>query len=307
MSLDLPLVIANPKSAGGITEKQWASIVSALSEQLGPFDSRFTGAREDAIEIAEEEARRGRKFLIAVGGDGTVSEVANGILRSGAEAELGLLPRGTGGDFRMTIGMPSRIRDAARKLKEGKPRRIDVGKLTFQKFDGRETSRYFINTASFGMSGDVASRANASGKLLGGTLTYAVATVRSIFTYDHPEIWIEMDGESKQRLKVVTVCVANGPSFGGGMKIAPGAQPDDGVFHLTVIGDLKTTEMISNSHRLYTGSFDKMSKVAQLTVRKFSARPVNPDCRVRLEVDGETPGLLPATMEILPAALTVRC
>lgn len=307
MNFDLPLVIANPRSAGGTTEKQWASIVDALSRYLGPFDFRFTTGREDAIHIAEEEARRGRKFLIAVGGDGTVSEVANGILCSGTEAELGLLPRGTGGDFRMTIGMPSRLRDAAKRLKQGQSRKIDAGRLTFQTFDGKEKTRFFINTASFGMSGEVAGRANNSGKLLGGTLTYAVATMRSIFTYDHPEIWMEKDGESAHRLKVVTVCVANGPSFGGGMKIAPEARPDDGLFHLTVIGDLKTAEMIANSHRLYTGSFDRMSKVAQWTVRKFCARPVDPKCCVRLEVDGETPGMLPATMEILPAALTVRC
>src|SRR5262249_32217089 len=106
MARDLPLLIVNPKSGKGTTEKDWASIANSIRSHFGPFDVAFTKQQKDAISIAEQEAAAGRKLLVAVGGDGTISEVANGILKSGSNAELGMLPRGTGSDFCRTLKIP---------------------------------------------------------------------------------------------------------------------------------------------------------------------------------------------------------
>src|SRR5688572_24871075 len=125
----LPLVIANPKSAGGSTREKWSAIASDLRSHFGPFNVAFTKSPGDGIEIARRAAENGREFIIACGGDGTVNEVANGILRSGSDAEMGVFPSGTGGDFRRTIDMPSEMRDAARALRTGRTKRIDVGKI----------------------------------------------------------------------------------------------------------------------------------------------------------------------------------
>src|SRR5574341_1513928 len=119
MSVDHPLIIVNPKSGAGTSQQKWASMASIIRTHLGSFDCEFTKARGEAIQIAEEEARKGRKLIVAVGGDGTISEVANGILASGTNAELGLLPGGTGADFRRSLRIPSKLEEASRRLRNG--------------------------------------------------------------------------------------------------------------------------------------------------------------------------------------------
>src|SRR5262245_1734683 len=107
-----PFIIVNPKSGRGINEKIWASITIQIHNNLGLFDFEFTRGVGDAIQIAEKEAKQGRQFIIAMGGDGTISEVATGILNSGKSVELGILPRGTGGDFRRSLNLPKDLSKA---------------------------------------------------------------------------------------------------------------------------------------------------------------------------------------------------
>src|SRR6185503_17593537 len=119
MKMSLPLVIVNPQSAGGGTRDAWPSIASELSTHFGSFTPRFTTQTGEGIEIAANAARKGVRLIIACGGDGTISEVANGILSVGSETELGILPSGTGGDFRKTLDIPGRVAGAARILRSG--------------------------------------------------------------------------------------------------------------------------------------------------------------------------------------------
>src|SRR5687767_15653229 len=121
----LPLVIANPKSAGGSTRQRWSEIASDLRTHFGPFSVAFTRGPGHGIELARSSAEKGRDLIIACGGDGTINEVANGILTSGKDVELGIFPSGTGGDFRRTIGIPSESREAARALRDGETKYID--------------------------------------------------------------------------------------------------------------------------------------------------------------------------------------
>src|SRR5262245_57357590 len=143
MNNDLPFLIVNPQSAGGLTQEEWASQANVIRRNLGPFECEFTKKIWDAAAIAEDQAKNNRKLIVAVGGDGTISEVVNGILRAGFEAELGILPRGTGGDFRRTLEIPLELGKAAAKLKNGSAHQMDVGKVVYTDHEGREATRFF--------------------------------------------------------------------------------------------------------------------------------------------------------------------
>src|SRR5437867_65381 len=150
--MSLPLVIVNPTSASGATGASWPQLASDLASHFGAFKNVFTKKPGDAITLASEAARKGTSLIIACGGDGTISEVANGILNSGKDVELGILPGGTGGDFRRTLGIPVRTRDAAKTLREGKTRAIDVGRVSFINHQGVQDTKYLLGMASFGIS-----------------------------------------------------------------------------------------------------------------------------------------------------------
>ncbi|HXI59846.1 MAG TPA: diacylglycerol kinase family protein [Polyangia bacterium] len=305
-----PLVIVNPRAGGGLTEARWAKLVGPLTEGLGPFDSAFTTAGGHAVLLAHEATAAGRKLIVALGGDGTISEVANGILAaaegSGGTTELGIIPRGTGGDFRRMLGLSTALAEAAAHVREKPAHAIDVGRVTFTAHDGSPALRYFVNVASFGFSSAVASKANASSKRLGGKLAFLGATVRSLATYDNTDVWLSVDGGPRQRRRVLMAAVGNGRFFGGGMKICPSATLDSGRLDLVVVGDLGRMEVLMKVSRIYSGSHLTMPDVRNEPVRRLEAVPAEEGAVVPLELDGETPGRLPAVFEVMPGALRVR-
>ncbi|HYH87281.1 MAG TPA: diacylglycerol kinase family protein [Pyrinomonadaceae bacterium] len=309
----LPLIIVNPASANGATGDAWPGAASDVRRHFGAFEVAFTKKGGEAVEIAERETRAGRALIIACGGDGTISEVANGILRAGADAELGVLPSGTGGDFRRTLKMPTRAADAARTLREGRTRTLDAGRVTLTNERGEEESRFFVNVASFGIGGEVIRRVKdraslpaGASRFLGGKLSFAAAAMQAALTFEKPTVRVSIDGGRESRLAVTNFCVANARYFGGGMKIAPTAKLGDGLFDVVAVGDLSTLTILTNSYRLYLGTHLGMQDVHHALARRVCARPVADEV-VMLELDGEIVGKLPATFEILPAALRVRC
>jgi YegS/Rv2252/BmrU family lipid kinase len=314
--MPLPLVIINPESAGGATREAWPGIASEIATHFGAFTPKFTSHPGEGIEIAANAARKGSKLIIACGGDGTISEVANGILASGSDAELGILPSGTGGDFRKTIGIPARPGDAARILRDGRTRRIDVGRVTFLKDDGEHESRYFLGVASFGMSADVIARVKSGGpewlpakapRWLNGRVSFGLAMIRAAVRTPASRVIVQLDDEPARQMTVANLCIANARYFGGGMKIAPNAKLADGKFDVISIGDLGAPRILANAPRLYLGVHLGMSEVGHTLAKKLSARPLYKDQIIEFEVDGELPGHLPATFQILPKALSVRC
>lgn len=304
----LPLIIINPASAGGATGGAWPGLASDLATHFGAFNCAFTKERGDAVRLAESGAREGRALIVACGGDGTISEVANGILQSGADASLGLLPSGTGGDFQKSLKIPGRTRDAVRALREGRTRRIDVGRASYLNHDGVEESRYFLGVASFGMSGEVIRRVKArDADWLGGKASFALAMLQTTLSKENTTALVQLDERRERRLTVANLCVANARYFGGGMKIAPAAKLNDGLFDIVTIGDLGALKILTNAHQLYLGTHLGMKQVHQAHARRVTVKPVEKASKIALEVDGELPGHLPATFEIIPRALPVRC
>jgi len=301
------VIIVNPKSGRGLTQQQWASITAKLNSILGSFDVRFTESRNDAIRIASEEAAAGRELIIAFGGDGTISEVVNGLMQNIASgSQVGILPHGTGGDFRRTLGLPNSLEKVAERLRDSRTQKVDVGKVTFNDNDGKKRERYFINISSFGMSGHVARRANESSKTFGGHITFAAATIRTGLSFTNPEVFIQIDDLEPQRLRITNVCIANGRYFGGGMKVAPQASLTDGLFDVVMIGALSMTEMVTKGYRIYAGTHLDLANVGFSHGKRVKAWAADPATQISIEVDGETPGHLPVEYEIVPAAINLR-
>ncbi len=315
MSIDssLPLVIVNPKSAGGSTESGWAGVASNLRTHFGAFQVAFTKKHGDGLVLAKRGAESGRTFIIACGGDGTINEVANGILESEKDVELGVLPSGTGGDFRRTLGMPNDSRDAAQALRDGSTKLIDAGKVTFLNHENKQVSRYFLNVASFGLSASIIERVKTTtslnwlpNDLLRGKTSFALSTLQEVLGLNFITVRVKIDGKAEKSLNTINFCVCNSRFFGGGMKIAPDAQINDGLLDVVNIGDIKTAKIILNAYKLYNGTHIDLAEVKSTKATHVEVSPFDKHQEIHIEIDGELPGRLPATFEIVPNALRVR-
>ncbi|MEZ5428009.1 MAG: diacylglycerol kinase family lipid kinase [Pyrinomonadaceae bacterium] len=309
----LPLVIVNPKSASGATRDNWAGIASDLRAHFGPFNVAFTKQLGDGTELAKRAAGNGRKLVIACGGDGTINEVANGILETGEDVEFAVLPSGTGGDFRRTLGMPSNVREAARALRDGQTRRIDVGRVAFLDHTDRQVSRYFLNVSSFGLSASINNRVKRQNFLnwlpatsVRGKANFAFSTLQEVLESDFFTVRVRIDDKQETNLNTINFAVCNARFFGGGMKIAPNARLSDGLLDVINIGDIKTARILLNAYKLYGGSHLDLKEVKATLAKRIEVAPFEKDGIIYLETDGELPGRLPAVFEVVPDALKVR-
>ena len=309
--------IVNPKSSHGRTRGNWPKMHKALEAALGPVEVAFTDAQMAATLRTREALQDGVDLIIAVGGDGTINEVVNGffapptgpenvLLRPGAE--LTLLTSGSGGDFRKTFGLPLDLPGQIDRIAHGSVRAIDVGRLDYTDHDGHPASRYFNNIASFGLSGLVSRRVNEAtfSKRINSRFAFFWASVRSLFGYAMPRCRIQVDDQPAFELGINTAAVCNGQFFGAGMQFAPNARPDDGLFDLVIMHDMSTREMLRDPNAVYSGKHILHPKVRSLQARRVVAEAL-PGPPALLDVDGETPGRLPATFTILPAVLKFRC
>jgi diacylglycerol kinase family enzyme len=215
---------------------------------------------------------------------------------------------GTGGDLRKTLTIPKNIARAARIVREGRPRPMDVGKLEYVTRQGQADVRMFANVASFGISGVVDRLVNESSKRL-GAVSFLMATLRANLRYTNQRVRLVFDGNpgDAAEMTINTVAVANGRYFGGGMLIAPHAEVDDGYFDVIALGDLTMKDMLLSGRRVYTGTHLSLDKVSHRRARVVRAEPLHGHGggEVELDVDGETPGILPATFTLLPGAISV--
>ena len=183
-------------------------------------------------------------------------------------------------------------------------RRIDLGRLIYRDHAGRALSRYFHNVVSFGLGGEVDARVNRSTKACGGFVSFVWATLVSLVRYQRKCIHLRVDDHFDREVRVWNVAVANGGYHGGGMHVAPGADPEDGLFQVTVIGDLSLAQVVANLPRLYNGRIYGHEKIWRVTGKRITASAAQP---VLLDMDGEQPGRLPVIIEMVPAALSLIC
>jgi YegS/Rv2252/BmrU family lipid kinase len=263
----------------------------------------LTEAPGHATELARDAAAAGRDVVVALGGDGTLNEVVNGLAASGtAGPELAILPFGTGRDTIRTYGIPKRAERALELLRGGQTRTIDLGRATFSTPRG-EHSRLYINIGSCGLTGAAAERAQRTSKRLGGTPSFLYAIVTTFAAWRNVPFRVVVDDEPALELVANNVICANGRVFGGGIRICPQAEPDDGLLDVLVWGDVGKLDLALNLPRLYRGTHLGHSKVTVARARRVRVETSRP---LPVELDGELPGTTPATFEIVPQALRLR-
>jgi YegS/Rv2252/BmrU family lipid kinase len=299
------LAVVNAASAGGRTGRRWPEIAAALDGAGVEFEVAFTEGPGHATELVEKALAAGRTQVASCGGDGTLNEVVNGLIdQRGAPrapgVRLALLPSGTGGDFRRTLGIPTEPRAAAGLVAAGATRRIDAGLIEYR--DGTAPRR-FVNIASCGVGHEVDRRVNEL-RFKPGKFAYALASGAATLRYRPVTAVLRVDG-TELRGTFISIAFANAQYFGGGMRIAPQADPGDGLLDV-ILTSTPRLRALAGARHLYAGDHLEVPGSLMLRGREIEILP-EAGARMGFDVDGEPLGFAPATVKVLPAALEIYC
>jgi YegS/Rv2252/BmrU family lipid kinase len=309
-----PLVIVNPQSGGGRTARGPAyvrEVGAALDRRLGPTDVVITTHAGHAIELARVGAAEGRALIVAVGGDGTLHEVANGVLDAGGKTAVGFVGQGTGGDFRRTLGVDHRLDAYVEAIASGRDLAVDVGKVRYVAFDGATRERWFVNILSAGMGGLVDRYVASTTKALGGTAAYLWASTRALAECQRARLRCTADlggVREERRFDSFMVAICNGRYFGSGMHVAPMARPDDGRFEVVSIDAPSKLSFPGSMRRIYAATHLTAPGVQHFACDAITLDLENDRARgvFLLDVDGEPLGGLPVEIKLVPRALVLR-
>jgi diacylglycerol kinase (ATP) len=295
-------IIVNPAAGAFSTRRKWP-IISRLLKHIGfTFDFEYTEGVGHAIELARLAASDGYRYLVAVGGDGTVNEVANGILHStnAATTELGVVSTGTGSDFIRSVGISRDYAAACSALTSSRRLSIDVGVVEYQN-RGQTLKRFFVNTAGVGFDAAVVRETERLPKYFGGTIPYVAGVLRTLFTYRNKPVVVRI-GDEVSRYRVLDVAVANGGYLGGGMHIAPDAEMGDSLLDLVIVGDMGKLEFLKEFPKVYKGTHITLPKV---TMKKGTDITIESPEPTLVYADGELLGECPASFRVVPGALSI--
>lgn len=299
------LCIVNPK-AGAAVERICETFHKHLRSAGITFEMARTERQGHATALARTALQEGWRQIIALGGDGTANEVLNGFFLNreliAPQAVLGILPGGTGADFTRSLNAPVTPVSLCELILAQKTRQIDIGRLTCESLQGQPVSRYFMNVADAGYGGEMVRRQDGLKRVLPRSLVYFAGIFFTLFSYRNLRISCRIDGSEEYTGRFNSIMVANANYFGHGIWIAPEAKLDDGLFDITFVGDLNKLEVILNIRRLYNGTLHTHKKVQFVKAKKLELRSEE---QVLLDMDGEFPGRLPATFEIVPLAVRI--
>ena len=278
-------------------------LVSGIRETFGNIYQVvfcYTEYSGHAIELAKQAARQDSDYIISTGGDGTLNEVANGIMLSGNNrVKLGLLPYGTGNDFAKTIRATNHIATLKQLLALDRTKEIDLGLVNFKNKEGKDESRYFINITDVGLGGFIAQKLDGSSKWMGAFLTFQKAIVSTFLTYKHRWVKATAD-EFSYEGKILSLIIANGKYFGAGLGIAPDAKPDDGLLNITLGADISLWDYLKN-----LGKVQKCLKIEhpQMSYRQAKEVTIESNEALPIDMDGEFIGYSPMKVTVVPQAL----
>jgi len=314
-------LVLNPRSGGQRGDRARREIVRTFHEMFPGCEARETRQAGDAEGIVRSFLEEGYECVAVGGGDGTFNEAVNGYFRpvpAGAGMDpagpapvargacLAILPIGTGGDFRRSLGLePDPI--AAMSLLSGKSSRaVDVGHAEYTDPDGRPASRFFLNVTSFGLGGLVDEHVNRSRRKLPGSLAFFAATVRAFVEYDNVRVRVLVDRSEQKVERAAVVAVANGRFFGGGMEVAPVARIEDGLLDVVIMGDLGLRDFIFHAGKIYGGRILDHPLVQHRPAREVVIDCVEEGEVMLMDMDGEPLGRLPASLRVCPGALRIK-
>ena len=299
-------IIVNPVSSNKVTAKEWPQFEKVLLDSGYEFEAALTERPGHATELTRQALNAGYKTIMSVGGDGTMNEVVNGFFEGGKlmyeDSRLVVFSRGTGCDFIKTLGIKKGIEELLLTLERNETRKIDVGRVDFIDTVGKTVTRYFMNVADIGLGAETANRVNKHSKLLKGFLSFMLGAVCTIILYKNKNFEVVIDDKTILKARMNSVIIANGKYFGGGMKVAPEALVDDGVFDIITLGDLSKLELIKSFPLIYDGKHLSHPKVKMYRGSKVKVRSNGEGL---IEVDGEIPGSDDAEFELLPKVLNI--
>ena len=304
MSVPHAKVIVNPVAGAYSTRRKWPLISQRLSDAGLSFDYTYTEGVGHAIEIARLAASDGYRYLVAVGGDGTVNEVANGILSSTSSMStiLGVVSTGTGSDFVRSAGIPRDYAIACLSLTSPRRLLIDVGVVEYRRAR-KPQRRFFVNAAGVGFDAEVVETTERMPKYFGGTIPYLLGLARTLFSHNNKSVTLRL-GSKAETIRILTVVVANGCYLGGGMQVAPQAELGDSLLDVVIVGDVGKFELLKTLPRVYKGTHlthpkVRMEKTPHITIESELSE------RLLVHADGELLGEAPASFWLMPAALSI--
>lgn len=299
-------VIVNPNAGKRKGEKDWLEIAAQLTVAGIVYDSVFTEHRGHAVDLTRKYVENGYRNIIVVGGDGTLNEVVNGIFTQAHipadKITLAMIPVGTGNDWCRMYNIPGDYKQAIKLITKRKIFTQDTGTIKYISTEGEEKTRYFINMAGMGFDALVTKKTNKQKELgKSNPMSYVVNILSSLFVYTSTKVTILLDSEkiiSDIFSMSVGICQYNG----GGMKQAPDALPDDGLFDLTLIKPIGKFKIIRNIIKLFDGSFTRLPEVSTFRSSKIIIHSEPP---MFMEADGESLGHTPFVFNILRQSLNV--
>jgi YegS/Rv2252/BmrU family lipid kinase len=299
------LIVVNPNAGKRKGRKDWNQIATLLSEYGIEYRVVFTGKQRDAIKIVEHGIQDGFRRIAAVGGDGTMNEVVNGVFIQNSvptdQITLGIITVGTGNDWGRMFGIPRDYEGAVRLIKEYKTCLSDTGIVEYDTEQGRGR-RYFINIAGLGFDAVVVRRTNAQKeKGRNGKAIYFYNLLKSLLFYKHTHTDVVIDGKLITN-QTFTISLGIGKFSGGGMRQTPNALHDDGLFDITIIKRMRKGEIIRSLRKLYDGTILNHPKIEGHTGRNIL---INSQPPIHLEADGESLGYSPIEFNIIPKAVRV--
>lgn len=283
--------ICNPTAGAGRGEKIGRQVEAVLQERKIPYLLKFTQSPGHATELAREALKEKAETVIAIGGDGTLSEVARGL--AGGDSALGIIPAGTGNDFVKTLGLPRAPMEALDFILSHPAQKTDVGEMN---------GRFFLNEIGTGFDVSVLDYAGKAKKYCRGLLPYLYGVIQTVFRFHSIPITYTLDhGETITRNAFV-IGVANGGVIGGGICIAPDARADDGLFDVVVVDEVKKSKFLSRLIHLMKGKILTFPETHFCRVKEieFSAP------HMRVNVDGEIVSADHVSARLLPGALMIH-
>ncbi len=258
-----------------------------------------TQKSHQSIELTLQAVENKCDYIIACGGDGTVSEMINSLMnlktKKRQKIVAGIFPVGTGNDFARTIGATNSMKSLHELISKEKIKPIDVGEISFLDFSGQQQTRFFNNIADIGLGADTVKRVNESSKILGGNLTFLTAVLQSFTSYKHKKVRITCP-ELQWEGEIVSLCMANGKYFGSGLGIAPFAEVDNGLIELAIIGKVSRFDFIRKLPALKKA---KPIKMQQINYHKVSSCLIETfETHTPLEADGEYIGTTPVKAQM---------
>ncbi|MFC1920373.1 diacylglycerol/lipid kinase family protein [Chloroflexota bacterium] len=298
--------IVNPASGGHSTYREWPSISRHLSDKGLLFNYVYTEGVGHGIELTKQAINEDYRYIIAVGGDGTVNEVVNGILGSDdpGNTSLGILSAGTTCSFARSIGIPPDPIKSCNMLINPNKILIDVGVVEYTS-EGQNLRRFFINEADIGFGATVVEASKHITNYFGRKINYlphVIGGLTSLLSYKSKCITLCVEDETENINDCAMLVVANGTHFGGGMHIAPDAQPNDGLLDMVIFGDMDASELLMVWPMTYKGHHVSHHKVKLLKIKNVTVQCAD---KILVEADGELLGEGPVTFSVLPSALNV--